>query len=70
MKSGKLQKFNAATITISDNVARHNKPYIAIELQWMKQFTVLDRRHDMIFKRSVADNTRLVFSSRKSYVSH
>jgi len=44
MKSGKLQKFNAATITISDNVTRHNEACIAMELQWMKQFTVVDRR--------------------------
>lgn len=40
MKSGKLQKFNVATITISDNAARHNRPVYS-HGTWMNETVYL-----------------------------
>lgn len=65
MKSGKLQKFNAETIAISDNVTRHNESRIAMKLQWMNEAVYRGRsKSDTIFNYLAEDNTapRVLFS--------
>lgn len=47
MKSGKLQKFNAATIAISDNVARHNESRIAMNFnEWSSLPYSIEERYN------------------------